>query len=180
MLELSCAQTLKLSITFLSIGKVQIHSESLSLSLIFSTTEREILSSHFQLLFSEVRDVGGRGVHKRKMQCWTALAVLLTCRKKSHSDTFAQQERKYTRPCLLKWMPRGHPPSLMFWKGFQWYPLLFTRSQLPVSIFIFGFEASQAVSLPKDELASRKLEPVHFCHFTYARIRRMDYIVFVF
>lgn len=52
----------------LLIGKVQLHSESLSFSLIFSSTERKISSSHFQLLFLGSSGVGRRGVHRRKTQ----------------------------------------------------------------------------------------------------------------
>lgn len=52
----------------LLIGKVQLRSESLSFALIFSSTERKILGSHFQLLFLGSNGVSGRGVHRRKTQ----------------------------------------------------------------------------------------------------------------
>lgn len=52
----------------LLIGKVQLCSEILSFSLTFSSTERKISSSHFQVLFLGSNGVSGRGVHRRKTQ----------------------------------------------------------------------------------------------------------------
>lgn len=84
-----CAEHFGLS-QLLLIGKLQLHPESLSFSLIFSSTERKISSSHFQLLFLGRNGEGGRGVHRGKTQN----SVLVTYLIKSHTTSVLNREKQ--------------------------------------------------------------------------------------
>lgn len=145
----------------LLIGKVQLCSEILSFSLTFSSTERKISSSLFQVLFLGSKGVSGRGVHRRK----TRSSQFYSCLMESHAvsgqkiekptnlkqKTKPQQPNQKTqpknqtnfttpRPCLKEETQRA---AQAYWETLQKGSLLFISMQ-PSRIFLSGHQTSWA------------------------------------